>query len=226
MFATKQKGKAMYISEQGNEKLGKNVVVVNRPVELTCPPDCPFLHFGCYAEKTENRFKDARRVSYENLALTVEEIQEIIRIAVSKEKDVRMHERGDFLQNGKADQTYIGNWRKAIAASPDLPYIWGYTHAYQKSIANLQQKNVNIYASVHNEEDVKKAKQKGFKLFAWAIDTPKKRGGSKDFPAKVELPVIGKTLVCPEQRLGRDKVTCDKCRWCVEGKGNVVFLKS
>ena len=216
----------MNITTDGNEKIGKKVVIVNRPVELTCPPDCALLGNGCYAEKTENRFQQARRFAMANLALTVAQIQETIRLAVNMKKDIRIHERGDFLLKGKLDRKYLAAWRKAITASVVKPYIWVYTHVYQKSISNLQQEGVAVYASVHSEKDVKKAKQKGFTLFAWAIDTPKKKGGSQDFPAKIELPVIGKTLVCPEQRLGRKKITCDKCRWCIEGKGNVVFLRS
>jgi hypothetical protein len=213
-------------TRRGNEKLGKQVVVLNRPVGQTCPSNCPLLGKGCYAEKTEKRFELTRGVAKRNLEVSQCDIVSLIDFARKTSKDIRVHERGDFLKDGRLDQSYLKAWQKAIAVSQDLPYIWGYTHVYQKSIAKLQSKKVNVYASVHNEEDVRKAKKKGFKLFAWQIDTPKKKGGSKDHPAKVDLPILGKTLVCPEQRLGRKKITCDKCRWCVEGKGHVVFLKS
>ncbi len=216
----------MYVTTDGNEKLGKKVYVINRPVGVTCPSSCALLHYGCYAEKTENRFSRAKRVGFLNLKVKTEELVGMIRDAYQNKKDIRIHERGDFVYKGKSDRKYIQAWKKAVDVSLNIPYIWVYTHVYQKSIAQLQRKKVSVYASVHNTEDVKKAKAKGFKLFAWAIDIPKKKGGSKDFPAKIDLPILGSTLVCPEQRFGRKKITCDKCRWCIEGKGNVVFLKS
>lgn len=209
---------------QGNEKLGKQVVVLNRVVGLTCDPKCPLLNNGCYAEKTEKRFPNSRQVGLDNLEAGASDIAEAIEFAVQKNKDVRIHERGDFLLEGKLDKKYLNAWKKAINTVKKIPHIWTYTHSYLKSLANLN--HVNVYASVHNENDVKKAKANGFKLFAYALTDRKRKGGSPDYPKFVDLPVIGKTLVCPEQRLGRKRVTCDKCRWCVEGKGNVAFLKT
>jgi hypothetical protein len=192
----------MYFDKsQGNEKLGKQVVVVNRPVGDTCNPKCPLLNFGCYAEKTENRFPTSRLVGLRNLGATVEEILEVIEFAVEKEKDIRGHERGDFLLDGKIDRHYLTSWKQAVRKAVTLPWIWFYTHSYSKMIADLHGGKVVMYASVHSEDDVKKAKAKGFKLFAWQINDKKKKGGSRDYAAKVNLPVIGNTLVCPEQRL-------------------------
>jgi hypothetical protein len=165
-------------------------------------------------------------VGEQNIGATAEEIQEAIDFAVESGKDVRLHERGDFLLDNKIDREYVNNWQSVLTATRNLPWIWGYTHVFQVSIAKLRQKRVNLYASVHSTKDIKQAKKKGFKLFAWQIDTPKKRGGSKNFPAKLDMPILGRTLVCPEQRLGRNNITCDKCRWCIEGKGHVIFLKS
>ena len=213
-----------YDKRRGNEKLGKQVVVFNRPVGTTCPPNCPLLEHGCYAEFTEHRFTQARLVGENNLNATSQELLAMLEFAVSKNKAVRVHERGDFLLDGKIDRKYLRAWQRAIKSVKKLPHIWAFTHVYLKSLANL--KDVNVYASVHNEGDVKKAKQKGFTLFAYLLPDRKKKGGSRDFPKFVNLPVIGKTLVCPEQRLGRKRITCDACRWCVEGKGNVAFLKS
>ena len=217
----------MYFDKsQVNEKLDKQVVVVNRPVGDTCDPKCPLLNFGCYAEKTEKRFPASRQIGLDNLDADVFDIMEVLEFAVKKGKDVRGHERGDFLLDGRIDRPYLSAWKQAIKKAVSLPWIWFYTHSYSKMIADLHGDKVVMYASVHCEEDVKKAKAKGFNLFAWQINDKKKKGGSRDYPAKVNLPIIGNTLVCPEQRLGRRKITCDKCRWCIEGKGNVVFLKS
>lgn len=107
----------------------------------------------------------------------------------------------------------------------NLPHTFTYTHIYDHRIAELQDYGVNVYASVHGETDIEEAKKAGFNLFAFATKIPKKKGGTPDAPKYIDLPVLGRTLVCPEQRMGRKRVTCDKCKWCVEGKGNVAFLE-
>ena len=70
---------------------------------------------------------------------------------------------------------------------------------------------------------------KGFTKYAYCSTIKKKRGGSKDAPKFMDW--NGEHfLVCPEQRMGRKRVTCTggkqttACMWCVKGKGNVMFL--
>lgn len=224
----------MYVTKTGNAKLGKkNVYVINRPVGLTCPSTCPFLQENspvrCYADCTENRFKQAREVAKNNLSVTGEQLFSILEEASQRDKVVRIHERGDFNLRGKLDTQYIGQWTAAIKRAIReklMPKTWFYTHIYSKILAKLGNlNNVAAYASVHSSEDLRKAKRAGFNLFAYVIKVKKKKGGSQDFPAYVDVPELGRTLVCPEQRLGRDKITCEKCKYCIEGRGNVVFLE-
>lgn len=216
----------MYFDKyRGNDKIGR-AIIVNRPVGKSCPTNCPLLNNGCYAKKTEKRFDNARAAVEENMDITADDLVSLLDSASKQGKDIRVHERGEFLHDGKLDRPYLNAWHKALSLRPNHPHIWAYTHVYLKSIAKLAQPKVSVYASVHNEEDVKKAQNKGFKLFAWQVDIRKRKGGSPDVSKKLNLPILGETLVCPEQRLGRKKITCDKCRWCIEGKGNVVFLKT
>lgn len=215
----------MKVIEDGNEKLGKSVFVISRPVGLTCPSDCFFLHNGCYAERTENQYKNARKSAQANVVITADEVEGAIRYAYSQKKYVRILERGDWGLNGEVDEKFVQAWYDGMSRVRLKPYVFTYTHFRDARIAKLQEVGISVYASVHNADDVEAAKAVGFKLFAFATTIKKSRGGSKDSPKYIELPVLGRTLVCPEQRMGRDRVTCDKCNVCIQGKQNVAFLK-
>lgn len=221
--------KNMQYTQKGNEKLGKSVFILNRPTGHSCPSDCWFLGNGCYAEFTENRFKRTRKVGFKNLTIFAKEMYQFIAHAIKNNKSIRFHERGDFLttnsRNKKIlDKKYLRVIKNTLKKFLALPHMWVYTHVLDKRVADLQNYGIHVYASVHCEKDVKKAIKNKFKLFAFVLPDHKKPGGSKDYQKYVELPILGRTLVCPEHRLGRQRVTCDKCKWCVEGKGNVVFL--
>lgn len=207
----------------GNSKLGKKVIVVSRPVGLTCPPTCPYLANICYAKATETLFPNSRVAAKNNVQISANDVTDMIAFAVKTKRTVRIHERGDFCYNGKIDRRYLNMWDIGIRNSPIIPHIWAYTHKYLKSIASLPL--TNMYASVHNASDIKKAAKAGFNLFAWCSKMLGKNGGNRKAPSKLYVPGLGKTLVCPEQRFGRKQVTCDKCRFCIEGKGNVCFLE-
>tara|TARA_Y100000034_G_scaffold55625_1_gene68127 strand:+ start:296 stop:997 length:702 start_codon:yes stop_codon:yes gene_type:complete len=227
----------------GNDKLGSRCLVVSRAVGDSCPTTCLFLTMLnkngnpiCYADGTEKRFKNARQAGLDNLITSSQGIFEVLQKAVRQNRSVRIHERGDFFNDGELDKVYLVNWILAIKTiveeSAKLPDIWVYTHVYDSSILELAKLGVSVYASVHTENDIELAQQAGFTLFAYCTDIRKKKGGSKDdVTTYLDLPVIGRTLVCPEQRLGRKRVTCSggkntiSCNWCVKGKGHVAFLE-
>jgi hypothetical protein len=213
------------VIEDGNEKLGKNVFVISRPVGLTCPSDCFFLHNGCYAERTEKQYPNARRSSESNVVVTSDEIEAMVRYAYAQKKSVRIHERGDWCLDNQLDLDYLSAWRDGVSKVRRKPFIFTYTHLLDERLAKLGEVGISVYASVHNAEDIDKAKSAGFTLFAYVSSIKKKRGGSGgNVESYISLPVLGRTLVCPEQRLGRKRVTCDKCKVCIEGKQNVLFL--
>ncbi len=214
----------MPYTKYGNLKLGKKNTIINRPTGDSCPPTCPFLGNKCYAEFTETRFVAARKKAIPNMNVSVDKIEDMLLFSIRNRKTIRMHERGDFLKtNGQLDKRYINNWRFAIARiikrSLQLTSIWTYTHVYREEIAQLSNCGINVYASVHSAKDVRNASKEGFTLFAWA-STIRKRHNKE---TQMQLPILGKTLICPQQTKG---ITCDKCKWCKEGKGNIVFLRN
>jgi hypothetical protein len=211
---------------KGNDKLG-NCGVMSRPVGDTCPSTCWFLGNGCYAEATENRFPNAREYSQNNILTQWRGIKRFI----EKYADKRIHERGDWFINGKLDRRYLYNWCKALRESNKRGKIWTYTHILDKRLLTLERYGVKIYASVNTPTEAEYARSAGFSLIAYCTDIKKKKGGSRDVTTYIDLPVIGRTLVCPEQRLGRKRVTCagtkttTRCGWCIDGRGDVAFLE-
>ena len=230
---------------KGNDKLGDNCFVVSRPVGDSCPPSCEFLGNGCYAEATERIYKNARNAGLANMITEAGKIRSMILEASKKGKSIRWHERGDWYKDGKIDYDYIRNVAKACRSIVDqgreLPPMWFYTHIYSKFLVDALSPYCNVYASVHNIGQKRKAESKGFKLFAWC-DTEHEYTEAKPRPtakAKVEawretvpkLVIIDdeRFVTCPEIRRGRGVVSCTEskgtvaCNMCVHGRANVLF---
>jgi len=227
---------------EGNDKLGKGCVVVSRLVGDSCPPTCAFLGNGCYAEATENQYKNVRPASAQNMITEIGRIRAMIIDAIKRDKSIRWHERGDWFKDGQLDEEYVNNVSVAcesvIKSGYTLPDMWFYTHIYDSRLVALE-KYMAVYASVHNADDMNAAKAVGFKLFAWC-DSDKKvapkrpKSGKKKAEWQAALPKLvvleGETFVtCPEIKKGRDFVTCTgnknsrACNMCVRGIKNVLF---
>jgi hypothetical protein len=226
----------------GNDKLGKGCLVVSRPVGDTCPSTCAFLGNGCYAEQTEKMYPNVRPAGMVNLITEKGRIRSMILDAIRQEKSIRWHERGDWFKDGELDLEYLENvtWacESILADGNSLPDMWFYTHIYDDRLVSLE-KYMNVYASVHNDEDMCAAMAQGFKLFAWcdsdekiAKKRPKRKAAAevwrKSLPKLVVLNGT-KFVTCPEIRRGRGVVTCTptkgsvSCELCVKGLGNVLF---
>ena len=231
----------MKFNTEGNAKLGTNCVTVNRPVGDTCPKSCEFLGNGCYAENLEKRYPSVRQSSSKNLITEHGKIRSMLLFAFNSGKSVRIHSLGDFVKNGRLDEGYLNNWIKAISGIEPhrRPKVWFYTHLYNPKLLQLKEFGVAVYASVSSNAKLIKAKKAGFKLFAWADikqDISKRTQHGKPHHKLPNYLKIKnrKFLVCPEQRLGRKRVTCTgscdlegkttACNYCVSGKGNVLFL--
>ena len=206
----------------GNSKLGKNCMVVSRQVGPTCliagDNPCPYFGDGCYAEKTENRFPDARKVGIGNRDIEEVQVRSMLVEAHRKDNSVRWFERGDAGWNNKPDKKFLSNVRRAYESLPveQRPDSWLYTH-FNKTpeVVEYLQDFVACYASVHNEEDIYAAKDNGFRMFAFCDDegkyAPKKNARRPYDPAACPkmVEIAGEQfVVCPEIRLGRDRVTC------------------
>ena len=226
----------------GNDKLGKGCLVVSRPVGDTCPPTCVYLGDGCYAEQTEKMYPNVRPAGMMNLITEKNRIRAMILEAIRKEKSIRWHERGDWFLNGELDLDYVENvtWacESILADGISLPDMWFYTHIYDSRLVSFE-KYMNVYASVHNNDDMIAAMAQGFKLFAWcdsdekiAKKRPKRKAAAevwrKSLPKLVVLNDV-KFITCPEIRRGRGVVTCTPtegsvdCNLCVKGLANVLF---
>jgi hypothetical protein len=231
---------------KGNEKLGDGCLVVSRAVGDTCPSSCDFLGNGCYAENTENIFKNSRAVGLRNMITEKNLIRAMIVEAIKKEVAIRWHERGDFFKNGELDMEYVGNivWacESLLSEGKELPEMWVYSHIYDSRIVNHLSKYMVVYASVHNSDHKEAASNAGFKYFAWCdtdnVYSPKKpRGKAKVEAWRKALPKLAiidneRYITCPEMRRGRQAggVTCTgtkdsvECNLCVKGLANVLFL--
>jgi hypothetical protein len=226
----------------GNDKLGKGCLVVSRPVGDTCPKSCAFLGNGCYAEQTEKMYPNVRPAGFQNLITERGRIRAMILDAIRQGKSIRWHERGDWFKDDNLDMNYIENveWacESIVADGTKLPDMWFYTHIYNGRLVQLS-KYMNVYASIHNEQDYNNAKSAGFKRFAWCDSDQKiapKRPRSKVKAAawRDSLPKLvvlhgEKYVTCPEIRRGRGVVTCTptkgsvSCDLCVRGLANVLF---
>lgn len=226
----------MQFVKTGNEKLGKNCSVISRPVGDSCPSGCFFLGNGCYAEFTEKRFPNARESAFNNMISDKNKIRsQIIWTMKNRCGKMRLHERGDFLNNDELDTQYLNDWLWALE-SLDREGIrpeglWTYTHVRDSRILKLEQYGVSVYASIHNRKQLRECKKLGFTKFALCSKIKKTKGGSKDAPTYITKYGI-KWLVCPEQRLGRKKVTCaggagtTACGACVFGRyPYILFLE-
>jgi hypothetical protein len=226
----------------GNDKLGKGCLVVSRPVGDTCPPTCVYLGDGCYAEQTEKMYPNVRPAGMQNLITEKNRIRAMILEAIRKEKSIRWHERGDWFLNGELDLDYVANVTWACESILDdgisLPDMWFYTHIYDSRLVAME-KYMNVYASVHNNDDMIAAMAQGFKLFAWcdsdekiAKKRPKRKAAAEVWRKSLpKLVVLNDTkfITCPEIRRGRGVVTCTPtegsvdCNLCVKGLANVLF---
>jgi hypothetical protein len=231
----------MKVSE-GNGKLGKGCLVVSRPVGDTCPSDCDYLGDGCYAEQTEKMYPNVRPAGMQNLITEKNRIRSMILEAIKKNKSIRWHERGDWFLNGSLDLEYVSNvtWacESILAEGKSLPDMWFYTHIYDSRLVSLG-KYMNVYASVHDNNDMNTARGEGFKLFAWCdsdekIAPKRPRSKVKTEAWRNSLPKLvvlngEKFVTCPEIRRGRGVVTCTPtkgsvdCNLCVRGLANVLF---
>lgn len=231
---------------KGNGKLG-DCIVVSRPVGDTCPGaeserPCAFLNNGCYAEATENQYKNARTAGFANVITQKNLVRAMILDAEKNGKSIRWHERGDWFLNNKLDTDYLDNvvWacESILADGLSLPKMWFYTHIYDPRLAALE-KYMSVYASVHNVDDMDTAKAAGFKLFAWCDSDTKIAPKRPKHKAKADvwrkgLPSLvvlnnERFITCPEIRKGRLLITCSgtkdtkACDYCINGRGNVLF---
>ena len=226
---------------RNNAKLGR-ALAIPRPVGDTCPISCPFRPDNredgagpiprvcrCYAEAQEQRFRHIRDKAEANLHLRVQQWREIWQEARRTGRPVRIHDRGDFMREGRIDTYYLAALRLSRRGFEDVP-AWLYTHVYDRRIAALADAGIAVYASVHTRYDFRKAHAAGFTRLAWVIPMrkqgtckPQLRGLPTFDAAAYNVPGGSSVPVCPQQR-GAADLTCAACRLCVDGRSDVAFL--
>lgn len=224
----------MHISKS-NSKLGK-VHSFSRLSRETCPSSC--THFGpdtntpgdCYATKIERIYPNVKKAYTNNTVITDwNKFRALLLSAKNKNVPVRINVSGDFIKRdilGREilDLKYLNAWIKALKSikKSQRPKVWLYTHVADKRILELCKYGVAVYASIDNDKMLTKFKQAGFTLFAFNSEDRKGKPQKKIQHNKFQIFDGQKIPVCWEQ-LGTKK-TCADCKYCINGKGSIVFL--
>lgn len=189
----------MYIS---NGNIRMKIPTFSLPATITCDGSTGLCRKYCYAKKAERNLNPrvSRRSNLVDTArdnfvdLASKEIRK------KKSKYIRIHESGDFYS-----QKYLDDWFKIIKKFPKIKFLT-YTQMYNLDWSKIPS-NLVVYWSVW--PDSKNIPVSG--LFAYVIDN-----GSGKLP---KYKVNGKT--CHKGK--NNSLTCDKCLYCIKGKGNIIF---
>lgn len=235
-----------------NKKLGKSASM-SRPVGPTCPRSCPFMtgkivngqgdivdripeQFRCYANKGACSWPSTRACWEKNLQVDPSALGADLAHCARKGIPVRFHVGGDFGRDStdRIDRPYLAGILRAFRICRDkvgqVPAAWVYTHfwrslgAHRKYLARFLQ----VFASVHTAEERQGAADLGYRLavdLALEVSSTCSRVSLKSS----DLSEIKSALVCPEQRLGADRITCASCGYCARaprnGQGDVAFIR-
>ena len=205
------------VEDSGNRKLGR--VSATYVSQGSCPLDCPFLHYGCYAE-TGRAAIHTRRLNRspikDPIALARAEARAIDNL--TGKRLLRLHVVGDCRTNRAARivasasaryaarmQALAVNRINAYCALPGRKSVWTYCHAWRK-VARDSWGEVSVLASVESFPDAHRAISRGY---APAIVVPR-------FRRPQAYPQGGLTILpCPHQSKS-EHITCDKCRLCLD----------
>jgi len=191
----------VYIS-QGNRRM--KIPTFSLPAEVTCPNATKLCKKYCYAKKAENVYKNVLPSRQRNY----EESKDILSFAVSvtkwlnkhKPKYFRIHESGDFYS-----QEYLDIWCGIARLHPETKFL-AYTQMYDLNYS-FKPNNLILYWSIW--PDSKKVPDCGLKAYV------KDNGKNK-------IPTYNTQGFLCKKGHGTN-ITCDKCLYCFEGKGDVVF---
>jgi hypothetical protein len=202
------------VSNGNNAKLGPGVGTTYRPVGITCPPSCPLLGNGCYAQRGHVGIH-ATKSADDNGDLMALAGNTLARHLVS----------GDWLKtlaNGRKtlDKAFV---RAVIALHKKAPWLtgWGYTHAAAEwRKAGITPKdlpsNLHILASCDSADEKAAHNANGWRT-ARVINEATERQADE--------------FLCPvdaQKRKGvpaEKRTTCARCKACFAADKNIAFLK-
>jgi hypothetical protein len=167
-----------------------------RAVGPTCPPDCPLLGNGCYAQNGKVSWQAKDRYSEDDGAVFLRELGRLPQGAI-----VRLHVSGDVMLDGELDTAYLQALIDGAAARPDLLFF-GYTHAWRHIDRErwVFPPNLVINASCDSEDDAHTARAWG-----WDVTTV--------VPSDTAWRRSGDTVICPNQTVG---LSCYECKLCMQ----------
>lgn len=224
----------MYISDM-NTKLGRGVLAISRPVGDSCPRSCP-LHPAhgdiaggqrCYMRRIEAMRPAAREAAERNMTADVQQLTWALYVAATNDRLVRLHPGGDFWDDATArlDRDYLDTLVAALSALAEQglhPRVLAYTHCYDRElVAALASFSpaFQLYASVHDADDVAAAQAAGLTLLAFTLAIPMRLWPQQAWTAQDGV----RALVCPEQR--GMLPDCQSCGYCWRpDRGHVAFL--
>ena len=212
------------VSHSGNIKLGKKISVFSRPVGDTCSNSCIHLDNGCYAERIEYRFPNARKAYLKNVKIANwQKLRAFLLEANKRDNIVRWHQNGDVMKQDSLgrkilDIKYIKDIEKANQSIIDdgqkPPLQFMYTHSLLPRVAKLS-KYIILSASGEDTATYKKAKKAGFKLYAWISSLKKEKDKNKSW-----ITETGKKVVVCFEQLG-NKSDCVSCGFCFKPNINL-----
>lgn len=197
-----------------NAKLGIGVGTTYRPVGLTCPPDCPLLDGGCYAQRGHVGIQQSRS-KHDDHDLMTTTSNTLVRHLVS----------GDWLKPTKDGRRILDVFlvRDVIALHQKCPWLvgWGYTHARKRfTAAGFTPKglpsNLHILASCDSVESKAEHNAAGWRTARVINEIADKQ------PDEFVCPVDAqKRAGIPQER----RTTCARCQACFASTKNIAFLK-
>ena len=194
----------VYISP-GNRRM--SLKTFSLPAEKTCPGATGLCKVNCYAKKAEVAWKNvlpSRKRNYKQSKKRKKFVKEMNNNIKNKGKYFRIHESGDFY-----NQKYLNKWFQICRDNPDVKFL-AYTQMYKLDWSNMPD-NMVRYWSIWPDTNNKYLPKNG--LRAYVVDN-----GKGKIP-KYKIEPKGKNC---SKGMG-SKVKCENCKYCLEGKGDVIF---
>lgn len=190
------------VEESNNEKTG--AVSCTYCHQKSCPPGCPFLKNGCYAEQGNIRSYILPRLltvegRIDALVLAKREAKAIRNL--TGKRPLRLHVVGDCRTEAAART--VSEACAEYTSRHEQP-AWSYTHAFRE-VPREAWGSVSILASCEKPEDLTEAHSRGYA----AAMVVEKHESSKAVP----LPGGFKGIPCIEQTKG---TKCIDCRLCFD----------
>lgn len=200
---------ATLVLDSKNAKIGQ-VAATYASIASTCPPTCPFMGEGCYAQSGHVGFTvrrlDADGACAEDAALY--EASLIARTVPPKGLPLRLHVSGDARTPVAAE--LLGRAARAWRSKGGGP-VWTYTHAWRDVPRDAWGPAVNVLASMESTAEGRAAQAAGY-VPAVVVDKHPPNGRAYEKDGVKWIPCPNQTRRAPD---GGD-VTCTSCRLCFD----------